>query len=129
MIERKDVPAVWYFEGMEVTETDAGIDISACVLKHNDDVYSFEAVSFDLIPDDQLKVAYDLFVELDVSTNEMKYILNRSYVDPDGYYPGYSGDKRLIHTLLSITVDTDGSRTGEIFNFHKWEATNEISTK
>ncbi|MCF7617416.1 hypothetical protein [Bacillus sonorensis] len=119
MIERKDIPAAWYLEGMEVTETETGIEISACVLKHNDDVYPFGAVSFDLVPDNQLKVVYELFIGLDVSTNKMEYILNRSYVDPDGYYPGYSGNKRLIHTLLSIAVDTDGNRTGEIFNFHK----------
>ncbi|MCY8009693.1 hypothetical protein P8881_19165 [Bacillus haynesii] len=125
MIQRKDVPASWYFEGMEVTETDAGIEISACVLKHRNDIYPFEEVSFDLIPDDKAKVAYDLYVVLDQETNKMDYMLVRSYIEPDGYYPGYRGDKRLIHSLITIELDTEGNRNGAIYNYHKWEANNE----
>ncbi|MED1128778.1 hypothetical protein [Bacillus paralicheniformis] len=119
MIQRKDVPAAWYFEGMEVTETETGIEISACVLKHRDDIYPFEEVSFDLIPDDKVKVAYDLYVVLDQETNKMDYMLVRTYIEPDGYYPGYRGEKRLIHTLLTIEVDTAGNRSGTIRNYHE----------
>ncbi|MDA7028450.1 hypothetical protein PJ311_18085 [Bacillus sp. CLL-7-23] len=125
MIERRNVPAAWYIENMEITETDTGIEISACVLKHNEDIFPFEAVSFDLIPDDKVQVTYDLYITLDSKANEMDYTLVRSYVDSDGYYPGYRGDKRLIHTLLTIEVDMKGKRTGVIYLYHKWEAKNE----
>ncbi|COC33315.1 Uncharacterised protein [Streptococcus pneumoniae] len=115
MVEKKDFNmSLYYADGIEIEETGAGIEITAGSIKKGDETYPMEAVSFDLQPDDTTKVAYQLYVLHDIKSDEISYLLTKTYVEPDGYYQGYSGSKKLIMIPVQIVVDPQGNREGLI---------------
>ncbi|PRS02382.1 hypothetical protein C6W22_20995 [Bacillus atrophaeus] len=128
MVEVREFKArVYYTENIKITQTDAGIEMTEGVVQRvGGNTYPMESVSFDLTPDDSVKVAYQLYAVLDNETDEMSYVLTKTYVDGDGYYPGYNMEKRLILTLVDIVVDKDGNRAGHITNYVKSEEETKI---
>ncbi|MCY8507682.1 hypothetical protein [Bacillus atrophaeus] len=128
MVEIREFKArVYYTENIKITQTNAGIEMTEGVVQRvGGNTYPMESVSFDLTPDDSVKVAYQLYAVLDNETDEMSYVLTKTYVDGDGYYPGYNMEKRLILTLVDIVVDKDGNRTGHITNYVKSEEETKI---
>ncbi|MED1122815.1 hypothetical protein [Bacillus atrophaeus] len=128
MVEIREFKArVYYTENIKITQTNAGIEMTEGVVQRvGGNTYPMESVSFDLTPDDSVKVAYQLYAVLDNETDEMSYVLTKTYVDGDGYYPGYSMEKRLILTLVDIVVDKDGNRAGHITNYVKSEEETKI---
>ncbi|GED03056.1 hypothetical protein [Bacillus atrophaeus] len=128
MVEIREFKArVYYTENIKITQTNAGIEMTEGVVQRvGGNTYPMESVSFDLTPDDSVKVAYQLYAVLDNETDEMSYVLTKTYVDGDGYYPGYNMEKRLILTLVDIVVDKDGNRAGHITNYVKSEEETKI---
>ncbi|MFJ5794474.1 hypothetical protein ACILR7_08555 [Bacillus atrophaeus] len=128
MVEIREFKArVYYTENIKITQTNAGIEMTEGVVQRvGGNTYPMESVSFDLTPDDSVKVAYQLYAVLNNETDEMSYVLTKTYVDGDGYYPGYNMEKRLILTLVDIVVDKDGNRAGHITNYVKSEEETKI---
>ncbi|MEC0765099.1 hypothetical protein [Bacillus atrophaeus] len=121
MIERIVRDFSWFVD-VEVTETETGIEVSAGEMCHNEDVYPLEDISFDLTPDDVYQVEYELYLALNTETNKAFYQLCKAYMDDNSTCSFESPDKvRLIHTLMSIKVGTDGERSGSILVFEKEE--------
>lgn len=115
MVEKRDFNmSLYYADGIEIEETRQGIEITSGFIKKGEKTYPMESVSFDLQPDDTTKVVYQLYVLHDVKSDEMSYLLTKTYVEPDGYYQGYNGNKRLIMIPVQIVVDPQGNRDGLI---------------
>ncbi|ARD55620.1 hypothetical protein [Bacillus safensis] len=122
MIEiREDERFNPFFRSLKATETDTGIELSACTIHH---MYEGELVTGDLPAalikldaDEERKypVLYDLYITMD-EEKKHTYHLDKSYMSPD-QMPCYAGSDYLVLTLLSIRVDVKGEREGYINAF------------
>ncbi|MEK4378907.1 hypothetical protein [Bacillus sp. FSL R5-0434] len=113
-----------WFHAVTITQTETGIEISEGVLRHGEDVYPLEAISFDLTPDTNYNVQYDLYLLLNSELNTASYQLHKAYLDGESFC-NYEGDERLIHTVMSITVSPTGERSGSMLICEKKENENE----
>ncbi|KAA6450943.1 hypothetical protein [Bacillus swezeyi] len=110
-IEYKDISYSTYMDGVEVTETDTQINISAFDLIDGDSRQHFEAVSFNLDQDDEFSILYELFIVIDAETGIFKYHLDKTFLD-GFYFPSYEGTDKLFHTFMEIEVKPSGERKG-----------------
>ncbi|WAT81792.1 hypothetical protein [Bacillus safensis] len=110
-----------FFRSLKATETDLGIELSACTIQH---MYEGEVVTGELPEvfikldaDEERKypVLYDLYITMDEEKNHV-YHLDKSYMSPD-QMPCYTGSDYLVLTLLSIRVGVGGEREGYINAF------------
>ncbi|MEC1878399.1 hypothetical protein [Bacillus subtilis] len=112
MIEYRYQNNSWFFTS-EIKETDTGIDISAGELRHKEEVYPLEAVSFDLTPDHTFPVEYTLYMHMNKETKIVSWSLCKCYLDGTTFCDYYGSDQ-LIHFPVSVRVSPDGTREGTI---------------
>ncbi|NUJ19275.1 hypothetical protein FKN04_22340 [Bacillus glycinifermentans] len=110
-INYKDVSYPKYMDGVQVTETDTQMNISAFDLIDGDAKHHFGAVSLNLDKDDEFPILYELFIVEDAATGAMKYHLDKTYLD-GFYFPSYDGPDKLFHTFMEIEVSPAGERKG-----------------
>ncbi|WP_226035596.1 hypothetical protein [Aquibacillus saliphilus] len=112
MIEMREITNTsWTMQGFDLSETDDIYSISEGIITSDSEDYLLENVSFDVSPDSESDILYDLYIVYDKDINKYEYHLDKTFLS-DGFMPAYSGEKKLTHTILSIRVNTLGEKTG-----------------
>lgn len=118
MIQRDSILNVRYMKGFELSHTNETITIGEGVY----DSHPLPEVQFDLIYDTEMPILHDLYiVEVD---GEYDYRLAATYMD-GRTWAFYEEDGILIHRLMSITTQPDGSYSGDFVFIEKQEVVKE----
>lgn len=119
-----------YTENLTVTKTVSGFSLTGGTY-HDGSLgrpYVIDPVEFTINAEETRKVAYILHLVYDTENDKVDYLLYKSTVDQDGYYPSYNESEkyRLLYKIIDVVVDPTGEINGAIYSFTKeQEAENE----
>lgn len=106
MIEKVEINNIKFMTGLEMSQDGMTITIAAGTF----DGQQLDEVSLTLTSDENNPLIHDLYIVKNGEHYEYAYII--THLAPNNL-AFYEGEGQLMHTLLSVTVQPDGSYDGK----------------